>query len=121
MKERNLVVDLSEEFAVKICKFYRFLTEERHERVISTQLLRSGTSIGANIAESQFAESIDDFIHKLNISRKEANETLYWLRILYKSNQIHETDFRNLSADCDAIIRLLSRIVLTTKNNSTNS
>ena len=81
-------MELSEAFALRIVKLEKYLREERKERRISDQIFRSATSIGANIAESRYAESSSDFIHKLSISQKEANETLYWLRLLVKSEYI---------------------------------
>ena len=83
--KKNIVKDKSFEFALIIVNCYKFLTEEKREYVLSKQLLRSGTSVGANIRESEHGQSKADFIHKLFISLKEANETEYWIELLHKS------------------------------------
>jgi len=87
MKE-NVIKDKSFDFALRIINLYKYLSEEKKEYVLSKQLLRSGTSVGANIRESEHAESKNDFIHKLSISLKEANESHYWIELLYKSDYI---------------------------------
>lgn len=108
---------LAESFAIKIIELERYLREERKERRMSDQIFRSATSIGANIAESKYGESKLDFIHKLSISQKEANETLYWLRILFKTGYIDEERFNNLYSDCKEILRIISSVILTAKKN----
>ena len=95
MKE-NIVKNKSFEFALRIISLSKYLQEEKHEYILSKQCMRSGTSIGANIRESEHAESKADFIHKLSISLKEANETQYWLELLYKSDYIDETAYISL-------------------------
>ena len=82
----NLIVDKTKQFAIRIVNLYKFLCDEKHEYVLSKQLLRSGTSIGANVAESQQAQSTPDFITKLNIALKETSETKYWIRLLSKTD-----------------------------------
>lgn len=112
----NVVMEKAEDFAIRICKLNNYLVDTKHEKVISNQILRSGTSIGANIAEAEFAESTIDFVHKLKISRKEANETKYWLRILYRTEKITESEFKSMLFDCDLIIKLLTKIILSCRN-----
>ena len=92
MKE-NIIKNKSFDFALRIVKLYQYLSEQKKEFVLSKQLLRSGTSIGANIREADQAESKADFIHKLSISLKEANESEYWIELLYKSGYMEETHF----------------------------
>lgn len=101
----------SEAFALRIIKFYNFLVNEKKEFIMSKQILRSGTSIGANIVESEYSESKADFIHKLTIAQKEAGETLYWLRLLGKSQIISDVMFKSLYNDCEEIIKILSAII----------
>ena len=118
MSKENLLKEKCMYFAVRIYKLYKYLTEEKKEFVISKQLLRSGTSIGANRAESEYAESIDDFIHKLSISRKEANETKFWIDLLLNLGLLTNTEFESINADCSEIIKLLTSIILSTKDKS---
>ena len=113
--DQDLKVALAEEFALKIISLEKNLRESKKEYRISDQLFRAGTSIGANIAESVYAESKTDFIHKLKISQKEANETLYWLRILYKSGYISKEQFESMSEDAEKLIRILSSVIITAR------
>ena len=106
-------------FAIRIIRFYKYLTEEKKEFIISKQLMRSGTSIGANIRESYFAQSQADFIHKLNIALKEADETAYWLELLVESNMIEEHMFNSLYTDVKEIIALLVASIKTAKEKTT--
>ena len=115
MKE-NTVAEKSKGFALRIIKLYQHLSNENQEYIISKQLLRCGTSIGANIAESIRAESKPDFYHKLNIALKEAEETAYWLELLYMSDYIEERAYSSISQDCEELIRLLVAITKTQKN-----
>ena len=92
MNKPNPLKDKSFQFALNIVKLYKHLTEEKREYIMSKQLLRSGTSIGANIREAQNAQSKADFIHKLSISQKECDETLYWLELLHKSGFLEEKE-----------------------------
>lgn len=98
MKE-NIIKLKSFDFALRIVKVYQYLIAERKEFVLSKQLLRSGTSIGALVRESEHAESKADFIHKLSIALKEANETEYWIELLYKSNYIDRNSFQSVQTD----------------------
>lgn len=114
MKE-NIIKQKSFEFAIRIVKLYQFLAESKKEHVISRQLLRSGTSVGANIREAEQAESKNDFIHKLSISLKEINESIYWLEILVATNYITNKEFESINADATEILKILTSIIKTSK------
>ena len=105
-------------FAKRIAKLYRFLVDKKKETIMSKQILRSGTSIGANIREGLFAQSRKDFIIKMNIALKEAGETDYWIEILYSADYLTEMEYKSLKNDNDELIRMLSSIVKTTKENT---
>ena len=106
---RNSVLkDKSENFADRIVKLYKYLDVKQHEKIISKQILRSGTSIGANIAEAAFAASKKDFLSKLTISAKECSETIYWLNRLKAGDFIKENEFESIHNDCLEFGRLLS-------------
>ena len=109
------VQEKSFRFAVRIVNLCRYLQTERKEYVLSKQLLRSGTSIGANIAESQQAQSRADFTSKLNIALKEAYETNYWLRLMSETQYLNTQEFESIIADCKELEKLLIAIVKTTK------
>ena len=111
----NTVKAKSFRFAVRIVKLCKFLQETKKEHVLSRQLLRCGTSIGANIAESQQAQSRPDFISKLNIALKEAVEADYWLRLLYETDYLTAMQFHSIYTDCDELESLLVSIVKTSK------
>ncbi len=111
----NIVIDKSFDFAIKIIDLYKYLRYEKKEYVLSKQLLRSGTSIGANVEEAQAAQSKKDFISKMSISSKEARETHYWLRLLRRSNYIAKDE---IIQDCEELIRLLTSIVKSSETNN---
>jgi four helix bundle protein len=115
LKKDNLIVDKSKVFALRVIELYKFLTSEKKEFVLSKQLLRSGTSIGANARESIRAQSTADFYAKLTISLKEAEETAYWLELLNESGYIDNDMFKSLYSDCDELIRILVKILKNTK------
>lgn len=117
MGKDNIIKTKSFLFSVRIVNLYRFLTKEKKEFVMSKQLLRSGTAIGALVREAEHAESKADFIHKLSISLKEANETEYWLDLLNETNFLKETDYICYQKDIKEILRLLISIVKTSKHN----
>ena len=94
---------------------YQYLREQKSEFVLSKQVLRSGTSIGANVREAEHAQSDADFIHKMNIALKEANETEYWLELLFQSDYIEESQYDSIIADCRELNKLLISIVKTMK------
>ena len=111
---KSILVDKSYKFSLEIIKLYKFLIYEKKEYVLSKQVLRSGTSIGANSEEAQAAFSKKDFIHKMSISAKEARETHYWLRLLNDSGfLLHE--HKILLEDCEELIRILTSIVKTSQ------
>ena len=114
-RERSLLLDKSEAFAGRIIKMFQYLTSRKNEQVISKQVLRSGTSIGANITESRNAQSTSDFIHKLNIALKEADETAYWLKNLYQGGYLNEKEFESINKDADELIKLLVSSIKTLK------
>jgi len=116
MKE-NIIRGKSLEFALRIVKLYQYLIDTKREYVLSKQLLRSGTSIGALVRESEHAESKADFIHKLSIALKEANESDYWILLLYQSEYLTKSEYKSLFSDIDEIIRLLVSIIKTSKAN----
>ena len=114
--QENVIQDKSLQFAVRIIKMCRYLRNEKHEYELASQLMRCGTSIGANISECKNAQSRNDFINKLNIALKESDETEYWLKLLYKSEVIDDRSFNSMQKDCCEIIRLLTSIIKTSKD-----
>ena len=106
----NIIESKSFDFAVRIVNLYKYLTSEKKEFVLSKQLLRSGASIGANVAEAQKAQTRPDFNAKMNIALKEANETEYWLKLLYKTEYLTESEFDNIGKDIKEIIAILVSI-----------
>ncbi|NCD42360.1 MAG: four helix bundle protein [Bacteroidia bacterium] len=117
MKE-NVVKNKSFTFALRIVKMYQFLCEQKKEFILSKQLLRSGTAIGALVREAEQAESPADFIHKMAIALKEANETEYWIELLFQSNYIDETAYNSIKTDLTEILKLLISIIKATKQNA---
>jgi four helix bundle protein len=117
MKE-NVIQQKSYAFALKIIRMYKALTGDKKEFVLSRQLLRSGTSIGANVEEALAASSKADFMNKLNIAAKENRETSYWLRLLKDSEFITESDFKTLNQACLEMQKIFSSILMTAKTNS---
>ena len=115
MKTDNIIVDKSKVFALRIIRLYQYLKNEKSEFVLSKQLLRSGTSIGANVKEAIRGQSRADFYAKLNISLKEASETEHWLELLHESEYIEEKTFNSIYADCQELIKLLVAITKTQK------
>lgn len=114
MARENVIKEKSFLFAIEIVSLYKVLVE-RKEYVLSKQLLRSGTSIGANVRESEHAQSKADFIHKLSISLKEANETEYWLDLLFETNYLTEVEFKKIKPKTIEILKLLTSIINTSK------
>ena len=111
----NTIENKSFDFAVRIVNLYKYLCNEKKEFVLSKQLLRSGTSIGANVSEGEKAQSKADFYTKMTIALKEANETDYWLRLMYATEYLTEQEFESLSKDNKEIISILVAITKTTK------
>ncbi len=117
---KNIVKDKSFGLAIRVVKLYQFLVSEKKEFVISKQLLRSGTSVGAMVREAEHAETKKDFIHKMAIAQKEINESIYWLELLKETNYLSESEFENLHNDAIEIIRLITSIIKSTKANINN-
>ena len=111
----NIIVNKSKAFAIRIINLYRYLCDSKKEFVLSKQLLRSGTSIGANVKEAINAQSKKEFISKLNISLKEAFEAEYWLELLYETNYIEKHEFESIIVDCKELLKLLTAIIKSAK------
>ncbi len=113
---KNIVKEKSFDFAIRIVKLYKYLMEEKKDFVLSKQILRCGTSIGANINEAQQAQSKKDFLMKMNISLKECTETKYWIELLSATDYINEEQKDSILKDCIELEKLLTSIVKTTSN-----
>ena len=112
----NAVVDKSVAFALRVIALYKYLCTEKKELVLSKQVLRSGTSIGANIAEAQCAISRKDFLSKMYIAFKECSETNYWLELLFKSDYIDSPQYDSIQSDCVELLKMLSAITKSAKS-----
>ena len=119
--DKNEIASLSFSFAVRIVKLYKYLNETKKEHTLSKQLLRSGTSIGANVTEAQDAQSKKDFISKMSIALKEARESKYWIRLLLETDYLPTNSSKviSLQDELESIIRLLSAILISAKKNQT--
>ncbi|MFZ4547286.1 MAG: four helix bundle protein [Bacteroidales bacterium] len=115
--EEKTVKFKSYAFAIRIIRAYKFLSSEQREFVLSKQMLRSGTAIGALIREAEHAESKADFIHKFSIALKEANETEYWLMLLHDTDYMDDKSFTSIIADCQELIKMLISIIKSSKQN----
>jgi four helix bundle protein len=113
---KSIVADKSYRFAIRVVKLYKFLVDEKKEFILSKQLLRSGTAVGALLKEAEHAQSKPDFLSKVNIALKEANETGYWLMLLKDTDYISTKEFDSINADVEEILKLLVSIVKTTKS-----
>lgn len=113
----SILVNKSFQYAILIINAYKTLVASSKEYVMSRQLLKSGTSIGANIREAQSAESKMDFIHKLAIAQKECDETLYWLELLYETDFISEDDYHILQSNATELLKMIKSAIITTKQN----
>ena len=118
MARNSIVGDKSLAFAKRVARCYRFLVDKKKETILSKQILRSGTSIGANIREGLFAQSRKDFISKMNIALKEAGETDYWLEVIHSTAYLTDTEYESMKKDNDELIKLLTSIIKTTKGNT---
>ena len=116
MEKGNILKKKSFDFAIRIVNLYKYMQEEKKEYIMSKQLMRSGTSVGAMHREAEHAESINDFIHKMAIAQKEANETIYWLELLKETGYLSEKEFESISADAVEIIKLITSSIKTAKN-----
>ena len=117
----NVLLDKSKALALRIIRMYKYLCEEKKEFVLSKQVLRSGTSVGANAREANRSQSAKEFVAKMNIALKEADETLYWLELLHESDYIDNEAFNSIYADTEEVLKFLVAIIKTTnsKNHST--
>ena len=117
----NVVKTKSLDFAIRIVQLNHVLISDKKEIVMSKQVLRSGTSVGAMIREAEHAESKPDFIHKMAIAQKEINETLYWLELLFKTDYLNQQEYNSLSIDATELLKILTSIIKATKANINNS
>ena len=111
----NDVYEVTQAFALRVVNMYKYLQDTQKEYIISKQIFRSGTNIGANVREARNAQSRADFSNKMNIALKEADETAYWLELLHKAEFIDDEMFCSIYDDCDKIIGILTKIVKSTK------
>lgn len=114
---KSIMLEKSKEFAINIVKICRIIKEIKRESVLTNQLLRSGTSIGANIHESKYAQTTADFISKMQIALKECFESKYWLELLFKIGMLEEVDYKQLQNECGSIRRMLISSINTSKQN----
>lgn len=115
-EKKGAILQKSFGFAVRIVNLYKHLTTEKREFVLSKQLLRSGTSVGANSREAQNAESKADFIHKFAIAQKECDESIYWLELLFETKYIKIDEFKSLEKDASELLKMIRSTIITTKN-----
>ena len=113
----NAILVKSKAFAVRVIRMYQWLTRERQEYVLAKQCLRSGTSIGANVREGVNSQSKAEFVAKLQISIKEANETMYWLELLHESGYITKEMYDSIYPECHELAKMLTAIIKTTRRN----
>lgn len=116
MKREGNAVEKSEKFAIRIVQAYKYLKDVKKENILSKQLLRAGTSIGANIAEAQCSISRKEFLSKIYIALKECAETKYWLKLLYETEYIKKTEFESIAFDCEELRRILSATTRTMRS-----
>ena len=117
---QNIIKDKSFAFAIRIVNLCKYLNSEKKEDVLSEQILLSGTAIGAFVRQAEYAERTTDFISKMSIALKEANKTEYWILLLYETDYLEKKAFLSLSQDITEILKLLTSIINTTKNNINN-
>lgn len=117
--KQSILKDKSKAFALRVIRLYKYLCEERKEYILSKQLLRSGTSIGANIAEAFYGQSEADFVSKLSISQKETSETIYWLDLLHESDYLKQNEYDSVYSDAEELIKLLTSSIKTMKEKIT--
>ena len=115
MKPDNIIKNKSLDFAIRIVRLYKHISETSHEYVLSKQLLKSGTSIGANVREAIGGQSKEDFIAKMHIALKEVYETEYWLELLYNTDYLTEKEFESIYTDCRELTNILASILKTMK------
>lgn len=112
---KNVIKDKTFAFAIRIVKLYKYMCDEKKEYTLSKQLLRCGTSVGAMVAETEYAETTKDFLHKLAIAQKEINETIYWLALLKETEFLESQHYDSINADAVEIIKILTSIIRSTK------
>lgn len=117
MAKENVIQDKSYQFAIRMVNLYKYLVEEKKEFVLAKQLLRSGTSIGANVEEAIGGQSKKDFVAKFSIAYKEARETNYWIRLLRDTGYLEPKQAGSLLADLDELLKIISSILITAKRN----
>lgn len=117
----NVVKNKSFDFAIRVVKLSQFLCDQQKEFVLSKQLLRSGTSVGAMVREAEHAETKKDFIHKMAIAQKEINETMYWLELLFQTEYLNKEQFESVNTDALEIIKIITSIIKTAKANINHS
>ncbi len=113
---KSILKDKSYHFAVRVVKLFKFLQSEKKEFILSKQLMRSGTSVGALVREAEFAESKADFIHKLAIAQKECNESIYWLELLNETEYLLESEFTSMNNDAIEVIKIITSSIKTAKS-----
>ena len=118
MTNQNVIAAKSFAFAVRIVKLYQFLCQSKQEFVLSKQILRCGTAVGAMIREAEHAESKQDFIHKMAIAQKEINESIYWLELLQATELITKEQFQSINTDATEIIKIITSIIKSAKTNT---
>lgn len=111
MKSDNVIADKSEDFAIRIVRMCQYISDAHKEFILTNQVKRSGTSIGANVAEAVSAFSKAEFYSKLSISLKEARETMYWLKLLYKTDYLTEAEYKSINDDCEELVKILVAIL----------
>ena len=117
-EKKSIIKDRSFAFAVRVIRLFQYLTETKKEYVLSKQLLRSGTAIGALVREAQNAESTKDFIHKLGIAQKESDETIYWLELLKETEYINDKEFESINNEANELLKMIRRAIITSKKNN---
>ncbi len=119
-ERKGAILRQSFSFAVEIVEIYKYLSTDKKEYVLSKQLLRSGTAVGALSREAQNAESKADFIHKFGIAQKECDETVYWLELLHKTKYLEKEEFTKLVSSADSLLKMIRSTIMTTKKNLKN-
>jgi four helix bundle protein len=114
-ENKGTILKKSFAFAVRVVNLFKYLTETKKEFVLSKQLLRSGTSVGANSREAQNAESKADFIHKLAIAQKECDESIYWIELLFETEYISKSEFESLKTDANELLKMIRSAIITAK------
>jgi four helix bundle protein len=116
-EKKNVLKNKSFSFAIRIVKLYKYLSEKKKEFILSKQLLRSGTAVGALIRGAQNGESKADFIHKLSIAQKECDESIYWIELLRETNYINEKEFESIYSEANSLLKMIRSAIITTKKN----